>query len=60
VGRKADLVLLDPETIQDRATYAQPLCYPSGIDAVLVNGEPVVERGKQTAARPGQVIRRAA
>jgi N-acyl-D-amino-acid deacylase len=57
-GYKADLVLFDPDTIQDRATYAEPLQYPSGIDAVLVNGEVVVEGGRQTRARPGRVIRR--
>ena len=57
-GYKADLVLFDPDTIQDRATYAEPLQYPSGIDCVLVNGEVVVEGGRQTRARPGRVLRR--
>ncbi|MEJ2732693.1 MAG: D-aminoacylase [Anaerolineae bacterium] len=57
-GYKADLVLFDPETIQDRATYPEPLKYPAGIDAVLVNGEVVVEGGQQTRARPGRILRR--
>ena len=57
-GYKADLVLFDPVTIQDRATYVKPLQYPSGIDYVLVNGELVIEQGRQTDARPGEVIRR--
>jgi N-acyl-D-amino-acid deacylase len=57
-GYKADLVVLNPATIQDRATYAEPLQYPSGIETVLVNGEMVIEAGKQTRARPGRVIRR--
>jgi N-acyl-D-aspartate/D-glutamate deacylase len=57
-GYKADLVLFDPDTIQDRATYAKPLKYPVGIDAVLVNGEVLVEGGRRTRARPGRVLRR--
>lgn len=57
-GYKADLVVFDPSTIQDRATYEEPLHYPSGIETVLVNGEVVIEAGSQTSARPGRVIRR--
>jgi N-acyl-D-amino-acid deacylase len=57
-GCKADLVVFDPANIQDRATYAEPLQYPSGIETVLVNGEVILEGGKQTSARPGRVIRR--
>jgi N-acyl-D-amino-acid deacylase len=57
-GAKADLVLFDPATIRDRATYREPLQYPSGIECVLINGQVVVEQGKQTPARPGEVIRR--
>jgi N-acyl-D-amino-acid deacylase len=56
-GTKADLVLFDPTTIRDQATYTQPQ-YPSGIECVLINGQVVVEQGKQTPARPGEVIRR--
>jgi N-acyl-D-amino-acid deacylase len=56
-GYKADLVVFDPVTITDRATYEEPLQYPSGIDYVLVNGEIVIEQGEQTGARPGKVIR---
>ena len=57
-GQKADLVVLDPDTINDQATYVEPLQYPSGIDYVLVNGEIVIKHGKQTQVRPGKVIRR--
>jgi N-acyl-D-amino-acid deacylase len=57
-GYKADLVVFDAATIKDQATYIQPLAYPSGIDYVLVNGEMVIEQGKQTSARPGKVIRK--
>jgi N-acyl-D-amino-acid deacylase len=57
-GHKADLVVFDPATIQDQATYAEPMRFPSGIEYVLIEGEIVVERGEQTDARPGKVIRR--
>ena len=57
-GCRADLVVFDPATVRDRATYAEPLRYPAGIDTILINGEVVVEGGEQTSARPGRVIRR--
>jgi dihydroorotase/N-acyl-D-amino-acid deacylase len=57
-GAFADLVVLDPTTIGDRATYERPHQYPVGIDWVLVNGTPVVERGRFTDARAGRVVRR--
>ncbi len=55
-GCWADVVIFDYDKIQDRATYEQPLLSPDGIDYVLVNGEVVVEHGKHTGARPGQVL----
>ena len=55
-GCWADVVIFDYNTIQDRATYDQPFVYPVGIDYVLVNGQLVIDRGKHTGARPGQVI----
>ncbi len=58
-GKKADLVIFDPEKIIDRATFESPHQYPEGIAHVLVNGIPVVEKGKHSGLRPGQVIRRA-
>jgi N-acyl-D-amino-acid deacylase len=56
-GQKADLVVLDPDQVNDQATYMEPLQYPSGVDYVLVNGEIVIKEGKQTLVRPGKVIR---
>jgi N-acyl-D-amino-acid deacylase len=56
-GRAADIVIFDPATVGDRATYEQPHQYPTGVAYVLVNGAAVVEKGVQTDARPGQVIR---
>jgi N-acyl-D-amino-acid deacylase len=55
-GCWADVVIFDYNTIQDRATYEQPFVYPVGIDYVLVNGQVVIDHGKHTGARPGQVI----
>ncbi len=58
-GFYADLVLFDPQTISDRATYADPQRYPVGIELVVVNGTVVVRNGRHTDARPGLVLRRA-
>ena len=57
-GKKADLVVFDPETVTDEATFDDPHRYPTGIRQVLVNGVSVVEDGVHTSARPGQVLRR--
>lgn len=56
-GYWADLVVMDPETIIDRATFTKPHQQPDGIQAVLVNGEVVVRDGVHTKARPGKVLR---
>ncbi len=54
----ADLVVFDPEKIIDRATFEKPHQWSEGIEAVLVNGEFVVEGGQPTKAKPGKVLRR--
>nr|NIV39079.1 amidohydrolase family protein [Anaerolineae bacterium] len=56
-GAYADLVVFDPATIADRATYAEPHRYPEGIHHVLVNGHFVVQDGVQTGELPGMVLR---
>ncbi len=56
-GLAADLVLFDPEKVQDKATYPNPHQFSDGFDFVLVNGMVVVEDGKFTDARPGRVLR---
>lgn len=56
VGYAADLVVFDPKTVADTATFAAPHGYATGIPYVLVNGVFVVKNGTQTDARPGQVI----
>jgi N-acyl-D-amino-acid deacylase len=57
-GLVADLVVFDPATIGDRATYEEPTLAPSGVELVLVNGEVALEQGHQTSARPGRVLRK--
>jgi len=57
IGDFADIVLFDPEQFVDRATYDRPYAYPSGIDAVIVNGTAVLLDGKPTGERPGRVLR---
>ncbi len=57
VGRFADLLLFDPTTIVDRATYADPKQHPVGIDLVLVNGEIAAEGGRATDVRAGRFLR---
>jgi N-acyl-D-aspartate/D-glutamate deacylase len=55
-GLWADVVVFDYERIQDRATYEEPRLAPEGIDWVLVNGQVVIDHGKHTGTRPGQVL----
>jgi N-acyl-D-aspartate/D-glutamate deacylase len=58
-GLAADVVVFDPATIIDRATFEAPHQFPIGIDAVFVNGDLVVDAGRHTGARPGRILRRA-
>lgn len=56
-GYAADVVVFDPATIQDHATFAEPAQYATGVDDVLVNGVFVLRHGEHTRSRPGQVVR---
>ena len=56
-GFAADLVVFDPQTVEDTATFQAPHSYPTGIPHVAVNGVLVVENGQFTGQTPGQVIR---
>jgi N-acyl-D-amino-acid deacylase len=56
-GYIADVVVFDPARIADRATYDRPHQYAAGVEAVLVNGVPVLDRGEHTGAKPGRVVR---
>jgi dihydroorotase/N-acyl-D-amino-acid deacylase len=55
-GLAADVVVLDPDLVNDRATFEEPLLAPSGVDAVIVNGVAVVRDGVLTGERPGRVL----
>ncbi len=57
-GTFADLVVFDPATIRDEATYLEPARHPSGIDHVIVNGRPAILSGSETGERPGRLLRR--
>ncbi len=52
----ADIVVFDPETIADRATYEEPHQYAVGMEWVIVNGEVVLAAGEHTGARPGRAL----
>ena len=56
---KADLVVFDPDRVQDTATYENPKSHPEGIPYVIVNGQVVKDDGRQTDALPGRALRRA-
>ena len=56
-GMWADIVVFDPETIRDVATYENPNQLSVGMEYVLVNGVPVIRDGKMTQALPGKVLR---
>ncbi len=56
-GYFADVVIFDPATIQDHATFAAPHQFATGVVHVLVNGVPVLQDGEHTGATPGRVVR---
>jgi dihydroorotase/N-acyl-D-amino-acid deacylase len=56
-GMWADVVIFDPTTIHDVATFEHPNQLSQGMEYVLVNGVPVIEQGKMTGALPGRVLR---
>ncbi len=56
-GFRADVVIFDPVTIADRATFEKPHQLSIGVRDVFVNGKAVVRDGKHTGARPGQIVR---
>jgi len=56
VGYFADLVLFDPQALEDCATFEKPNQPPKGIDQVWVNGELVLDKGEHTGKLPGQLL----
>ncbi len=57
-GFWADIMLFDPDTVEDKATFREPRQYPVGIPYVIVNGEVVLDNGCHTGKMPGRVLRR--
>lgn len=57
LGKAADIVIFDPLTVKDAATFLDPAQPPIGIEYVIVNGKIIVEGQKQTTALPGKVLR---
>jgi len=55
-GMKADILVFDPATVRDKATYANPHCFAEGIAHVLVNGVPTVRNGRITGRRAGRFL----
>jgi N-acyl-D-aspartate/D-glutamate deacylase len=56
-GMFADVVVFDPATIADRATFEKPHQYAVGVRHVLVNGVPVLKDGEHTGATPGRALK---
>jgi dihydroorotase/N-acyl-D-amino-acid deacylase len=52
----ADIVIFDPDTVRDLATFDKPNQLSEGMEYVLVNGVPVIDGGKMTGALPGRVL----
>ena len=58
-GAFADLVVFDPATVADVATYEEPARHPVGIDHVVVNGRLAIRDGVETGERAGRLLRHA-
>jgi len=56
-GMAADIMLFDPQTVIDKATFENPMQYPVGIRDVIVDGVEVLDQGQHTEAKPGWVLR---
>lgn len=54
----ADIVIFDPDTVRDKATYADPKQYSQGIETVIVNGKVVIDNGSQNEVYSGRVLGR--
>ncbi len=59
-GAFADIVVFDPATVTDVATYEDPARHPAGIEHVMVNGRLAIESGSETGERSGRLLRRGA
>jgi len=57
-GQAADIVIFNPQTVIDRATFQRPWRFPQGIEYVLVNGDVVIKEGEHTGRYPGRLLKR--
>ena len=57
VGNYADIVIFDPNTVQDHATYDKPHQYSTGVSDVFVNGVQVLKNNEHTGASPGRFLK---
>jgi len=57
-GSYADMVVFDPDTVIDKATFADPHRYPEGITHVIVNGSVVIDSGEHTGELPGKILKK--
>ena len=57
-GFYADIAIFDPENVMDKATFADPVQYPTGVAYVIVNGQVTVEEGRHTGRKSGQVLKK--
>ena len=57
IGLAGDIVVFDPATVRDRATFAEPFQYPEGIRVVVVNGEVALRDGIRSEALSGRGLR---
>ncbi len=58
VGRPADILIIDMETVKDNATFIEPVQFSDGIDHVFINGHHVIEEGSYNKILAGEVIKR--
>ena len=57
VGAVADIAVLDPKRVIDRATFENPHQFSEGVQHVFINGQAVLLNGEMTGERPGRVLR---
>jgi N-acyl-D-amino-acid deacylase len=57
LGMAADVVVFDPATIRDHATFEKPMQFATGVRDVFVNGVQVLRKGEPTGATPGKFVK---